>query len=105
MTAVADLPVDVDASAAPTARQAARIHFMRLAELPETVGLGELPEPVEVALVTPAFGTGMHSDGVSGNVSDSEKVKRVTVALAEATPDSASTTAAPLLTTTRLRRG
>ena len=43
------------------------------------------PEPVR-ALVTPAFGTGMHSDGVSGNVSDSEKVKRVTVALAEATP-------------------
>ena len=62
------------------------------------------PEPVEVALVTPDFGTGMHSDGVSGNVSDSEKVKRVTVALAEATPDSASTTAAPLLTTTRFRR-
>ena len=35
MTAVADLPVDVDASAAPTARQAARLHFVRLAELPE----------------------------------------------------------------------
>ena len=35
MTAVADLPVDVEASAAPTARQAARIDFVRLAELPE----------------------------------------------------------------------
>ena len=35
MTAVADLPVDVDVSATATARQTARIRFVRLAELPE----------------------------------------------------------------------